>query len=314
MERTQQERFNQIIQQVKQQDLPLGYKCESEFTAEDRSYTLLVRFVDLQNVILGIPSLRSEYDTLMKYSKAEYSPVSSEPAEFIKLATPRYYRELKMETNSELISDDLESAYRESLDWNRRGNRWIESVKETLSNIPNSRYTKVELTLGRDNFCMYCTSIDPHLSYEREKQMKNLSTDYDFMTKIEKPSEFANQLGRDIGKHIVLHNDLELDFSQPPILHTLGSFYRRLSGVMGEYLIIVDHGPVIYFNENEIGEIVKKDSEVEKSSVLPFVKRVKYKEQREYRFIVSIQGHILDKKEFYLKVSDDLKELMSKEF
>ena len=75
----------------------------------------------------------------------------------------------------------------------------------------------------------------------------------------------------------------------------LGSLARKQTGFMGEYLISVDHGPAIYLSGKEIEEIVKEDSEVRASSIIPFVKREKYKEQKEYRFIVSIQGYILDK-------------------
>ena len=300
-----QEQFNQAIQQ----NLPPGYKRESVFTAKDLSYTVQVHFVDLQNVIWCAWHSYSEFDTLIKYSETRYSPVS---AEFLKLATPRYYRELEIEDSSELIKDDLESAVKETLDWYRRGSRQMENMKENLiKRLPYWSGVKLSLTLGRDDFCMYCTSIDPYLSYERKKQMKSLSTEYDSMVKIEKPSEFAKQLGHDVGKYIRTHDDLQFDYSQPSINHILGSFYRKLTGSMGEYLISVDHGPVIYLNEDEIGEVVKADFEVKTSSLIPFVKRERYKEQQEYRFIVRIQGHILDEKEFYLKISDDLRNLVS---
>ena len=300
------------IDQTIQRNLPPGYTSEYVFTPEDLSYTVEVSFVDLKNVIWGANYSYSESDTLIKYSKSEHSPVSSTPANFLRLATPLYYRELSTGTNSELIGDDLEAAVREELDRGRRGSKEMEHVKRNLiKTLPySSDDVKLSLTLGRNNFCMYCTSIDPYLSYEREKQMKGLSVDYDFMTIIEKPSEFAGQLGRDVGRHISLHDDLHLDYSQPPINHLLGSFYRQLTGAMGEYLISVYHGPVVYLNEGEISEIVKVDSGVKESSVIPFVKREKYKEQQEYRFIVSVQGHILDKKEFYLKISPELRNLM----
>lgn len=306
-------KVDHIIKQAIQPDLPFGYRCESTFTTEDRLYTVQVRFVDLQNIISGVQYSYSKPDTLIKYSKAEHSPVSSKSADFLKLATPLYYRELEVETNSELIADDLESAYIKYCNWNDEERAAIEEVEKSLTK--DSLFFKTNTTFSFrvevDNFCMYCTSIDPGLNYEREKQMKNLSLDYDFMTKIEKPSEFAEQLGSDVGKHINLQDGLEIDFSQPPILHTLGSFYRKLTRDMGEYLILVDHGPVIYLNESEIAEITKKDSEANGANIIPFVKREKYKEQQEYRFLVRVHGLIIDKTEFYLKVSEDLRKLMS---
>ena len=310
-----QKKVDHIVKQAIQPDLPLGYKCESTFTTEDRSYTVQVRFVDLQNIMSGVQYSYSKPDMLIKYSKVEHSPVSSKSADFLKLATPLYYRELEVETNSELIADDLESAYIKYCNWNDEERAVIERFEKSLTQNLFSFTTNTTFffRMEVDNFCMYCTSIDPGLSYEREKQMKNLSLDYDFMTKIEKPSEFAEQLGRDVGKHINSQNDLEIDFSQAPILHTLGSFHRKLTGDMGEYLILIDHGPVIYLNEREIAEITKKDSEANGANIIPFVKREKYKEQQEYRFLVRVHGLIIDKMEFYLKVSDELRKLMLRE-
>lgn len=310
-----QKKFDHIVKQAIQPDLPLGYKRESTFTTEDQSYTVQVRFVDLQNIISGSQYSYSKPDMLIKYSKAEHSPVSAEPADLLKLATPSYYRDLKVETNSELIADDLESAYIKRSNWSNEERDLIEIVEKQLSK--NLSFTRVHTTFSSkitfDNFCMYCTSINPGLSYLKEKQMKNLSLDYDFMTKIEKPSEFAEQLGRDVGNHINSQNDLEIDFSQSPILHTLGSFHRKLIGDMGEYLILIDHGPVIYLNEREIAELIKKNSEANGANIIPFVKREKYKEQQEYRFLVRVHGLIIDKMEFYLKVSDELRKLMLRE-
>ena len=308
-----QERLDRAEQQAIQRNLPPGYVRESEFTSEDLSYTVVVCFVDLENVIWGANHSYSESDALIKYSKIEHSPVSSKPADYLRLATPLYYRELSTGTNSELIGDDLEAAVREELDRGRRGSKEMEHVKRSLiKTLPYlSDSIKLSLTLGRKNFCMYCTSIDPYLSYEREKQMESLSMNYNFMTKIEKPSEFAKQLGHDVGEYIRLHNDLQFDYSQPSINYILGSFYRKLTETMGEHLISVSHGPVIYLDEGEIREIIKGGSEVRPGSIIPFVKREKYKKQQEYRFIVSIQGHILDQKEFYLKVSPELRNLMS---
>ncbi|MDE0015151.1 MAG: hypothetical protein OXU51_03115 [Candidatus Poribacteria bacterium] len=309
-----QKKVDHIVKQAIQPDLPLGYKCESTFTTEDQSYTVQVRFVDLQNIMSGVQYSYPKPDTLIKYSKAEHSPVSSKSADFLRFATPLYYRELEVEANSELIADDLESAYIKHCNWNDEERAAIKRVEQSLpKNLLSFRTnTTFSFSIAVNNFCMYCTSIDPGLSYLREKQMKNLSLDYDFMTKIKKPSEFAEQLGCDVGNHISLQNDLEIDFSQAPILHTLGFFHRKLTGNMGEYLVLVDHGPVIYLNESEIAEITKKDSEANGANIIPFVKREKYKEQQEYRFLVRVHGLIIDKTEFYLKVSADLRRLMSR--
>lgn len=309
MKKIQQEQFDQAIGKVIQQELRPGYRCEPVSTSENMPYTLQVCFVDLRNVIPGARHLYSESDTLIKYTEAKYSPVS---ADYLKLATPSYYRELKTESNSELIADDLESAYRERLDWKRQGSPAMENLKNRIGNIPGARGSmRVQWIRGRKDFYLYCTSIAPYLSHKREKQMKSLSTDYDAKTKIENPSDFAKQLGRDVGQHINIHNNFKRDYRQRAILSIL-RFFGKLPGYNGEYLISVEHGPVVYLNENKIGEIVKRMSDEEQAGIIPFIKREKYKEQQEYRFLVHICGYILDETELYLKISSNLRNLVSR--
>ena len=99
-----------------------AHKFESMFTVDDRSCTVVVCFVDLATVASGFNlHSYSKSDTLIKYSEARFSPVSSEPADHIRLATPSYYQDLEAGSNSELIADDRRGAYIESLNWRNRG-------------------------------------------------------------------------------------------------------------------------------------------------------------------------------------------------
>ena len=89
-----------------------GHKFESMFTVDDRSCTVVVCSVDLATIVSEFNlHLYSKSDTLIKYSEARFSPVSSQPADHIRLATPSYYRDLEAGENSELIADDREGAY-----------------------------------------------------------------------------------------------------------------------------------------------------------------------------------------------------------
>ena len=45
--------------------------------------------------------------------------------------------------------------------------------------------------------------------------------------------------------------------------------------------------------------------------IIPFVKREKYKEQQEYRFLVRVWGYRPNKDRFYLKVSDGVRNMMT---
>ena len=137
--------------------------------------------------------------------------------------------------------------------------------------------------------------------------MQYLSPSYDFMTKIGEPSEFAKQLGRDVGKQIELDRDLKCDY---PGRHILDSFTRMQSRVMGNSLIFVSHGPVIYLDNEKRERLLNNPPRENAGSVVPFVKLKKYKEQQEYRFLVSVQHHSPTEDTFCLKVSEEIKNLM----
>ena len=290
-----------------------GSKFESIFTVSDLSCTIQVCFVDLTTIVSGFNlHSYSKSDTLIKYSEARFSPVSLEPADCIQLATPSYYQKLEAGKNSELIADNREGVYIESLDWRNRGSVAMEALKKNVTaSLPGLRYNlKAKITWARRDFWMYCASINPNINYKRKKQMKHLSPNYNFMTKIKEPSEFAKQLGRDVGKQIELDRDLECDY---PYWHMIAFQVRKQSEFLGDYLIAVDHGPVIYLADDKIEKLLNKYSEEHRASIVPFVKRKKYKKQQEYRFLISVQFHSPKQDTFYLKVSDELKNLMAPE-
>ena len=150
------------------------------------------------------------------------------------------------------------------------------------------------------------------------------------MTKIDEPTTFAQQLGRDLGEQIESNRDLKCD---SPGWHTLASAASRQSGI-GNYSISVHHGPVIYLEKKEAAEFINCASEkvdnignlfvngqaaefidcpsVKIGDIVAlFVKDKKYQVQREYRFVVSVNFHSPSEKEIFLKVSDDLRKFMS---
>ena len=154
---------------------------------------------------------------------------------------------------------------------------------------------------------MYCTSIDPELSQKRKEQMEKTDPDYDFMTKIENPAAFAEQLGHDFGKQIESGKDLKCT---NPGLHMLFSTLSKLHGQASDLSILVDHGPVIYLEKEKSQEFINYASERTDLPVILFVKDLKYELQQEYRFVIKVAGHSPKKDKFYLKVSEDIRQLM----
>ena len=149
-----------------------GYEFESMFTANDLSYTVQVRFVGLQKIMWGIRHSYSESDRLLKYSKAKYSPVSPDPSNHIRLATPFYYQELEAGKDSKLIADDLKGAHIELINWKNRGSMGMETLKKNIkASLPGVRYNlNAKITWARKDFWMYCASIDPNISYKRKNK------------------------------------------------------------------------------------------------------------------------------------------------
>ena len=190
---------------------------------------MIIRSVRLRDSILSWPIISdSDPFPLIKYSKAKFSPVSSKPFDSLQFGSPSYYQNLETDLNSELIRDGLESSYIE---------------KRTIA-----PYTEAQITWGNNNFWIYCTSIDPGTNHSRKKQMRNLSTDYDFGTRIESPSSFAEQLGRDFGRQIRPNNDLRCNnYGLQMITH----FLKKNSTALGDHTIFVDHGPVRYTDKIE---------------------------------------------------------------
>ena len=306
---TEERKRDRLLELVKagQKTLPPGYelKSKSRFTVGDLSYTVCVCFVDLTVIVSGVNlHSYSESDTLVKYSEARYSPVSSKPADYIRLATSSYYRNLETGENSELIADSLESAHREALDWRNENIAWLETLKKNLATSLSASINnvKVETTQACDDFWMYCASIDPDLHYYRSKQIESLSSSYDFMTKIAEPSKFAEQLGCDVGKQIELQRDFKVDW---PIEALVAS---KLG--VNDYFISVYHGPVFYLNAGEKQKLIQR-YELGSRNIIPFVKSEEYREQQEYRFLVRVSGYSPNEDLFYLKVSDELRNLMS---
>ena len=86
---------------------------------------------------------------------------------------------------------------------------------------------------------------------------------------------------------------------------------------MGEYLITVDHGPVVYLSEERIEMAMNRVAGTDSEEILPFLERTKYEGQHEYRFVIGVQFQRManhkdtENHTFLLKVSDKLRNLMT---
>lgn len=300
---------------------------------KEQSYTVVECFVDLNDIMRGIRHSYSESDTLIKYSKKKHSPVSSIPSDSIRLGADSSYGDYIK--NPGLVGDDSEGMYTETHDWTKLGSKWARARRKSLiGHSPvlrdiNLKDIKFKMSITQklvSGSWLYCTSIDPKVKGERIIQMKRTHPEYNFMTKIDEPTAFAQQLADDFARQIESNRDLKCDYQG---WHLLTSALARESGI-GGYSIFVHHGPVIYLEAEKAAEFISRASkkmgkrvllikgekcevpqEYEMGNrVVLFIKDKEYEVQQEYRFVVSVNFHSPTKKAIYLKVSEGLKGFM----
>ena len=323
---------------LSQEELLHGVDIENiGLDASDPTYVLVTRRIDWENASFArrIQFQSSPAPALIKYSAAEYSPVSSIPAKHIRLATPAYFRRLEPNKNSTLIADELDSAFVDKLNWRKRGSAQMEFLKKRMNELTN---VDVTLTLSGPKHLMYCTSIAPESSHLKKKQQEHLSASYDFMTGINNPTLFATQLGHAFAKQVKINDDFKCNFpglfAIASVLvkdHIENSLTHLVSneGISGSaksaftnalarhketangYTIHVSHGAVVYLDGDTIGTFLADIPEVRKADFLPFVKQTEYAEQQEYRFVISVQYHEPRIDTYDLVVSDELRTLMT---
>ena len=261
---------------------------EYVLTGEESNNLVIAQYVDLNWVMRDVRHSYSDYNTLIKYSKKEHSPVSSKPSDLLYLGTPDSYGDLNTDA---LVRDDSEGIFPEELDWKNRGSEWMEAQKrrflEISSDVHGNLKFKATMKLP-DHYLLYCTSIDPVLNDKRQEQMRLTNPCYNSMASIANPpTSFAKQLGVDLRKQIET------------------------------YSTIVFHGPVIYLDEDRTSEFIVRSREKFSytfpiTDTIPlFVKNKKYQVQQEYRFVVSTPFYRHRTNHILLNISDDLRKLFS---
>ena len=160
--------------------------------------------------------------------------------------------------------------------------RWESSAvqKMSLSDFVSGelgRYASgiAEMTYRSEPSWMFCGSIRPETDWELEGMCRELRRahfpDYDCVTTISNPSEFARQLGIDVGS--VNHASVklnQLEYWKRQLLRLRRDPFRRV--------VFVHHGPVIY--RDTPYSFIERFSENERGLVAQFVKRTKFAVQR----------------------------------
>ena len=234
-------------------------------------------------------------DAVRQFSSSQRGSTPFVRSKYLKLATAEHYRKRKNDADG--IADRLESSAVQKM-----------SLSDFVSG-ELGRYASgiAEMTYRSEPSWMFCGSIRPETDWELEGMCRELRRahfpDYDCVTTISNPSEFARQLGIDVGS--VNHASVklnQLEYWKRQLLRLRRDPFRRV--------VFVHHGPVIY--RDTPYSFIERFSENERGLVAQFVKRTKFAGQREYRFIVSIGGEPTDQA-LLLDVSDALRSLVKLE-
>ncbi len=158
---------------------------------------------------------------------------------------------------------------------------------------------------------MYCAAIAPEASSGMKIQRDSLSLNYDFMTGINNPANFARQLGIDLGLQKGFKNSVTCDYpglfsitspiTKNYIVDTLKSArtiggisesgkksftnaISQLKAIPEPYVIHVTHGAVAYLKKDRFASCMAEIPEIHGAAIIPFVKQIDYADQQEYRF------------------------------
>ena len=229
-------------------------------------------------------SLLATPSAVVKFSKQEYALRATS---HIKLATPRYYREIEGKARG--IGDEMEASYVKEMDLDSfLGERKYQVLDGTSSSF-------AELTLATSNLWMFCTSVKPDTCRELRKLSCHFP-EYDCATTISDPSKFAKRLGVSFGRYSSWA-DVKLS--------SLDRMAIKLRPAeIGDKVVWVRHGRVVYTDDPS--RVVERLPEDHRAAMMPFVKRAEFKDQIEYRFTVSMNGEP-EAQEFCLPVSEQLR-------
>ena len=221
--------------------------------------------------------------SIIKFSEKQYA-IPTSPC--IRIATPSHYREIE-ERLSNGIGDSMEAIYERKTD--------MATFQEESRQEPMWGAEHVSVTLKYVAECwMFCASIGPTLktSTEIEKLRDSLDPSYDCWTSITNPSEFAKQLGVSFGNSF-----------KPKHVDHPGPIMWKLRPV-----VYVKHGPVIY-TEQVSREIERFPKEM-RGTVVPFIKRSKFSNQKEYRIVISLMSNAKSKERILLlHITNELRKL-----
>ncbi len=221
--------------------------------------------------------------TIVKFSEKQHAIPR---AKYLKLSTPKYYREI--ENDSASIGDELEATHEEDVRSFLGEHVAVEAASIAL---PSG-----SVTFPANGFRMFCTSLKPVLASELERMRRKFEAQC--VTEIVDASIFAEELGPAFAS-CSSWSDVRLSPIEKLTRYMLPS-------EPGQKLVQVYHGPVSYSDDAQ-GLIESFDIH-HRPTAVSFLKRRKFAWQKEYRFILGIGGEPRES-ELFVPISPELRRL-----
>ena len=188
---------------------------------------------------------------------------------------------------------DLERAKQRDEGLNR-ASRLVGVDWKTKASSVRKTYSEGQSFSTGKNSWIFCTSIEPSIPDEWKQWSETLDKNYDHISCIYRPREFARELASSVAENLessLQEISLTHSFEGQPDLHT------------EHPMQLVFHGPVIYVDD-AFGMVEAATSKHELALLPFFAKDEKYKAQREYRFVI-FEGTVSDELYIDLPIPTD---------
>ena len=259
------------------------FRMGEGFFVDDAGHQILSTYIDLRD-----PAARSPITTLVKACEKQFA---IESRRTIRISKPDRFREYgevlirdlgegyasRIRIDSETVDDPRDLAEERLLDDER--NRAAEllgtGVTTNTTSVRTTNKSSKWITFSKNRW-IFSTSIEPTSSEEMSRMLRTMPHDYDHISYIYRPREFARALGSMVAEQLGPQG------KEAEIKHSFDGEHTLTTEHKTQWLI---HGPVMYV-EDPYATISTAYDDWDFMARSAFTKSIEYRDQREYRFVV----------------------------
>ena len=268
--------------------MPDGHTIVEGYYLTENDHLVLLNYVDVR-----LPGSREPIETLVKGCRKEHA---IELSRSMRVSKPPFFRDrgggLIMDSSeaqisrtevAHVVSDPAsEEAFSEWLRSHGLSQMVMAEVKEAISRATDT--FEQTYSFGTNGW-IFCTSLEPRNDEEWRKWRDSMDEDYDHVSHIYRPREFARALGS------MVVDQLGPQGQEEEVTHT---FHGREARKTRHRSQVIVHGPVRYVEDpySVFAAAANRPLEEVLHSLGPlifhtvFVKGIEYRDQREYRFVI----------------------------